>query len=269
MSSDIHLAFQRSDVDTLKEGLFAFLDRVDGLPLVQAVKHRMAGVLDRRQGLRILDLGCGMGHELPRLAELARPGGCVIGVDLNPDMIAEARRRTAHLGDLVECRTGDAQRLDLADSSMDVVRAERVLMYVPDQMRAINEIVRVVKPGGTVVVFELDYGAATIDMPDRSAARRVQDTLEATLPHPWTGRSLGRLFYDAGLRDVTSEPIAMPLSYDLYLRLAQPALAAAVESGALDAATYRKWLDAGEAAHRAGRFFDTFLGMIVWARKPE
>jgi ubiquinone/menaquinone biosynthesis C-methylase UbiE len=93
-----------------------------------------------------------------------------LGIDKNTEMIAEARRRTAHLGGAVECDIGDAQHLELADAVVDGARAERVLMYLPDRQRAISEIARVVKPGGTVVAFELDYGATLIDLPDQPAA---------------------------------------------------------------------------------------------------
>src|SRR6185312_8102565 len=72
-----------------------------------------------------------------------------------------------------------------------------VLMYVPDQQRAIGELARVVRPGGRVVAFELDYGATLVDLPDGGAAQRVLDALGHTVPPldgpcPGPGVSPGR-----------------------------------------------------------------------------
>ena len=142
--SDPHVGFQRADADARGDGLFAFLERVDGLPHVQAIKRRMADLLGPSAGQHLLEVGCGMGHEVRRLAGRVAPGGSVLGIDLNHAMIDEARRRTADLGGAVRCQVGDVQRLELGDDAVDGVRTERVLMYVPDQQRAIGELARVV-----------------------------------------------------------------------------------------------------------------------------
>jgi ubiquinone/menaquinone biosynthesis C-methylase UbiE len=128
---DLHAGFRRPDPDARDDGLFAFLERVDGLPHVQAIKRRMADLLGPRAGQHLLEVGCGMGHELRRLAGRVAPGGSVLGIDMNHDMIDEARRRTADLGGAARCQVGDVQRLELGDEVVDGVRAERVLMYVP------------------------------------------------------------------------------------------------------------------------------------------
>src|SRR5690348_15583197 len=117
---------------------------------------------------------------------------------MNHAMIDEARRRTADLGGAVRCQVGDVQRLELGDDAVDGVRTERVLMYVPDQQRAIGELARVVRPGGRVVAFELDYGAPLVDLPDHGAAQRVLDALGHTVAHRWMGRALARRFTRPG-----------------------------------------------------------------------
>jgi SAM-dependent methyltransferase len=99
----------------------------------------------------------------------------------------------------VQCQVGDVQRLELGDEAVDGVRTERVLMYVPDQQRAIGELARVVRPGGRIVAFELDYGATLVDLPDRGAAQRVLEALGYTVAHRWMGRALARAFHQAGL----------------------------------------------------------------------
>jgi SAM-dependent methyltransferase len=265
---DLHAGFQRSDADARRDGLFTFLERVDGLPHVQAIKRRMAYLLGPSAGQHLLEVGCGMGHELRRLAGRVAPGGSVLGIDMNQAMIEEARRRTADLGDAVRCQVGNVQQLELGDNMVDGVRTERVLMYVPDQQRAISELARVVRPGGRVVAFELDYGATLIDLPDQGTARRVLDILGGTVAHRWMGRALARTFHQAGLRDIVAEPRPITLPPGLHLQLVGPALAAAVEAGTLKAHAYRRWLAATRSAERGGYHCETFVGMVVSARKP-
>lgn len=183
-------------------------------------------------------------------------------------MIDEARRRTADLGGTVQCQVGDVQRLELGDDAVDGVRTERVLMYVPDQQRAISELARVVRPGGRVVAFELDYGATLVDLPDRGAAQRVLDVLGDTVAHRWMGRALARAFHRAGLRHIVAEPRPIALPPAIHRQLVGPALAAAVETGTLEARAYRHWLAAAQDAERGGYHSDTFAGMVVSARKP-
>jgi len=161
------------------------------------------------------------------------------------------------------------QRLELGDDAVDGVRTERVLMYVPDQQRAIGELARVVRPGGRVVAFELDYGATLVDLPDRGAAQRVLDALGCTVAHRWMGRALARAFHQAGLRDIVAEPRPIALPPAIHRQLVAPALAAAVESGTLEAHACRHWLAAARDAERGGYHSDTFVGMVVSARKPE
>lgn len=267
--SDLHRGFQQSDATANRNALFAFLDRVNGLPHIQAIKRRMADLLEPQAGQRVLDVGCGMGHELLKLADLVAPDGQVIGIDLNTHMVEEAGRRTAHLGDAVRCETGDAQEIPLDDAAVDGARAERVLMYIPDRERALSEIVRVVRPGGLIVAFELDYGATAIDAPDPTVAQNVLDVLATTVPHRWAGRSLSRLFHSAGLDDIVVEPFPVKLPYDVHQQLVGPALDAAVQDGRLDAAAYAHWWEASETANRFGHHSDTFFGMVVRGRKPK
>lgn len=266
---DLHRGFQQSDAAASQNALFAFLDRVDELTHIQTIKQRMTSLLDPQPGQHILDVGCGMGHELLKLADLVSPDGHVTGIDPNAQMIDEARRRAAHLGDAVRCEIGDAQQIPLDDATIDGARAERVLMYIPDREGALDEIVRVVRPGGTIVAFELDYGATLIDAPDASVAQSVLDVLATTVPHRWAGRSLGRVFHTAGLNDIVTEPFPVKLPYEVHQQLVRPSLDTAVQGGQLDEATYARWSEASETAERLGHHSDTFFGMVVRGRKPK
>jgi ubiquinone/menaquinone biosynthesis C-methylase UbiE len=264
---DLHAGFRQSSTAPLLD-LASFLDEVDKLSAIRAIKRHMTGLLALRPGERVVDVGCGLGHELTRLAAEVAPGGTVVGVDLSADMVAETRRRTGDLGISGTAVVGNAQYLAFPDRWADAIRAERVLMYVPDKERAIAELVRVTRPGGRIAVFELDYGATLVDVPDEAVAGRVLEVLAAAIPHRWMGRSLGRLFHAAGLENIVTAPFPVRLPYELHQMLVRPALEEAVANGSLDEADFMTWLDASRHANQAGYHADTFFGVVGFGTKP-
>lgn len=103
-----------------------------------------------RIGGRILDVGIGTGLSLPDYSGRHR----IVGVDVSAAMLAKARERVAAL-DLrfVEAlEVMDASRLDFPDGAFDVVMAQYVVTAVPDPEAALDEFVRVLKPGGEIIL---------------------------------------------------------------------------------------------------------------------
>jgi phosphatidylethanolamine/phosphatidyl-N-methylethanolamine N-methyltransferase len=101
-------------------------------------------------GGRILEVGVGTGLSLPGYGN----GTSVFGVDISAEMLRKARERVArlHLDNVEGLAVMDAENLDFPDSSFDVVVAQYVVTAVPHPERALDEFVRVVKPGGEIVI---------------------------------------------------------------------------------------------------------------------
>ncbi|CRK54228.1 SAM dependent methyltransferase [Rhodococcus sp. RD6.2] len=119
---------------------------VDGA--VFAVLREVAAWADRD----VVDVGCGSGYHLP---EFAREARSVIGVEPHPPLVAQARERTA--GSLaVRVLEGTAEHLPLPDRSADVVHARTAYFFGPGCGPGITEAMRVLRPGGTLVVVDLD-----------------------------------------------------------------------------------------------------------------
>ncbi|NUT94900.1 MAG: class I SAM-dependent methyltransferase [Saccharothrix sp.] len=97
-------------------------------------------------GRTIVDLGCGTGFWLPRYA--ADPGTTVIGVEPDPDL----RERAT-----VPVLAGSAEHLPLDDASVDVVHARFAYFFPPDCEPGLHEVLRVLKPGGSLVVIDNDW----------------------------------------------------------------------------------------------------------------
>ena len=103
-----------------------------------------------RAGPRILEVGVGTGISLPHYASTSR----ITGVDLSEAMLDKARERVRRL-DLLNVEAievGDAEELDYPDASFDAVVAQYVVSAVPHPSRALDELARVCRPGGEIVI---------------------------------------------------------------------------------------------------------------------
>ncbi len=101
---------------------------------------------------RALDVGCGTGvFLLPLARKLAPQGARAVGLDLAEGTLGVARARVAAEGLPVECLIGDVEALPFDDRTFDLVLANYMLYHVPDLDRAIAELRRVLRPGGTLL----------------------------------------------------------------------------------------------------------------------
>jgi phosphatidylethanolamine/phosphatidyl-N-methylethanolamine N-methyltransferase len=127
-------------------------------------KRRAARLaLDLKPGDRVLDLACGTGLNLPHLRELVGDHGQVVGVDLTPAMLDIARKMIkAKSWKNVEVREADAADLPFPDASFDAVIISFALTIIPESVKAIEEVQRVLIPGGRFVALEMRAGMHSI-----------------------------------------------------------------------------------------------------------
>lgn len=104
---------------------------------------------DRFSGKRVIEVGCGMGSDLARFA---RAGAVAIGLDLAPRHLRISRQRLEHEQVASRLVRADAETLPFADGSIDVVYSFGVLHHTPEIESAIDEIWRVLRPGGVAII---------------------------------------------------------------------------------------------------------------------
>jgi SAM-dependent methyltransferase len=139
-------------------------------------------------GGRVLDVGCGTGRALPLLRSVVGTRGVVVGLDLTPEMLAEARRRgRASIAGLV---LGDGERLPVRGGAFDALLAAGYVPHLADPVPGLRELACVTKVGGRLAIFH-PIGRATL------AARHGGTPSEDDVIAP--GR-LGELLPAAGWR---------------------------------------------------------------------
>jgi arsenite methyltransferase len=144
-----------------------------------------------------LDVGCGAGATA---SYLAKAYGCrVVGVDLREAMVILSAERAQKQGvaGLVEFRVADVQDLPFDDATFDAVLCESVATFVEDKQRVVNELARVVKPGGYVGLNEELW----LKPPTPEVAGRVRE-MWPIKPNVPTAEGWETLLTGAGLQDV-------------------------------------------------------------------
>jgi len=249
--------FQDVDRTGVADEFAAYLANIGGNERVRTLNRRRAEEAGIGQGQRILDVGCGVGFDASLLAELVGPEGRVVGIDASASMVDRAVARLAGSGLPVEFRTADAQVLPFDDGSFDAAWTERVLVHVEDPAQVVREMLRVTRPGGTVVIAEADYHAYVIDSPDVAVAQLVVARNVREIRHADIGRRVRGLCLEGGAAKVRMRP-EIRLLYDLAFAdkvfLLQDLLASLVTEGALAAERAAAWWAGLEERQRAGRF---------------
>lgn len=165
----------------------------------------LALVLPGRGALDALDAGCGTGF---LSFELAARGHRVTGVDFAPAMIAEARRKAGSRP--VRFEEGDAEQLPFAPASFDLVISRHVLWTLPHPEAAVDEWIRVLRPGGRLVVVDsrLDGGSTP---PAAQNARTSPEYAAIGDRLPFLGgrprEEIEALLREHGLANVASDPL--------------------------------------------------------------
>lgn len=112
-----------------------------------------------KKGMNVLDLGCGSGAFTPFIARVVGEKGKVYALDIQADMLKQLERKLAKPENKdiknIKLIEGNAYELPFEDNSLDLVNMVTVLQEIPDRNRALQEVKRVLKPGGLFAVTEL------------------------------------------------------------------------------------------------------------------
>jgi ubiquinone/menaquinone biosynthesis C-methylase UbiE len=208
------------------------------------------------------------------LARRVAPDGVAIGVDPSPAFLTVARELADQdgVGEWIDLREGDARALPFADGEVDVVIAATALAHIPGGDQVIPELMRVLRPGGRLAVFERDTDSLIVGHPDRDLTRRIVAAYsDYASVDGWLARRLPGLFAEAGLREISVRAFT-PIETDpeaFYAGTALRALDWALQAEAISEDERERWLDGLRAEQAAGRFVAGLTHLFIWGVKPS
>ena len=163
-------------------------------------------------GQRWLDVGCGTGAFTQTLLDICRPHE-VRALDPSADQIAYAR--TTPAARKVDFQVGDAQALPYGDGEFDAAAMALVITFVPDPAKALAELKRVVKPGGTIGTYVWDFlNGGSPQQPLRAAIEAAGVVIQHSPGHENSRpQALERIFNVASLDGVATRMIEVDVTY--------------------------------------------------------
>jgi len=173
-------------------------------------------LLGLKPGMKIVDVGCGTGDFTRYLASLILGRSKIIGVDFRAANVSAAEKQTRKEGmaGRISFRKGDAYNIPVEDGWADLVCCRTLLMHLTEPLKAVREMSRVARKGGTVAAFEnaggFDFVYTPVDERFTKLALRIGESLvdgvrELEGKHFDIGYRLPTIFHKAGLREIMAE----------------------------------------------------------------
>ena len=205
----------------------------------------------RRPTAPVLDLGCGIGHDLVLLADA---GVACVGVDPSRVMLDVAARRV--VGPLLQAC---GEHLPFAAHVFGGCRMERVLMHVAEPAVVVAEAARCVQPGCLLTIFEPDWSSLTVN------GSPVPVRWVSNARHPSIGAAVGDLLTEAGCELVDRVDERSWWDFDAFERITnlEQSLARAVSTGHASRRKAQDWL-AKQRRRAAAGSFRTEIAKVLW-----
>jgi arsenite methyltransferase len=190
----------------------------------RALVHEALGAV---LGDRVLDAGCGPGFYVAESLERVGAEGSVVGIDASEPMLALAAKRCeGH--DNVGFEQGDVTALPVADADFDRALSVQVLEYVAYIPAALAELFRVLRPGGRVLIWDVDWATVSWHSEDQGRMQRFLAAWDGHLTDPSLPRTLSARMRAAGFQDVEMQGHAFvtdDLSEETYAGALVPMMA--------------------------------------------
>lgn len=242
------------------ERLIARLEGRAQDPIFVRLYYKYLSHLSLHPSSRILEVGCGTGAMLRLLARRGDFKGQALGIDHSRQFIDAAREfaQREHVDGQLSFDVGDAHALDFPPGTFDAVIAHTMISHVTDPATVLGEMACVVKPGGTVVIFDGDYASLTYAYPDHGFGRQMDAALAtASFNNPRIMRDLPRLLPKVGL--VLSEAwgdAVVEIGKASYFKSFAETYAPYVKrAGLLPVQAVDVWLNEQRLAMETGQFF--------------
>lgn len=261
-NQDITAGFQNAD-NSDTGYLIKFLEDVHNCETVRDGFRQQLDWLNIQPGDRILDIGCGIGDQAYAMAKLAGTSGSVTGTDVSHAMVEMAKARHHASGMNLNFLVAPADTQPFDDASFNLVRTERVLMYINDIDAVFTEYRRLLKPGGKLLVYDVDWDALVIAHPDTALTRKIVEFISDKFPSGRIGSNLFNYFKRFGFNDIKVKACGYSHPLELVKRIIGGIIQTGVEEKVFTADDINDWWTILEQDNREGKFFASFQGFMV------
>jgi len=223
--------------------------------------------LSPARGEAVLEVGSGNGILVRELIEAVGLDGRVVGLDASEAILEMAR----HICPKGEFLSGDAQDLPFGDETFDAVVTAQVLCFLNDVERALSEILRVLKPGGRLVVLDTDWDTLVWESNDPELMERVMNDYKAVYADAHLPRSLPRRLLRAGFSNIEADSFVVlntSFGVDTYARQSAEFATSIMESSTeFTPEEQAAWLEGQEELARTSAFFFSLNRYLISAQK--
>lgn len=200
------------EMETLKTKLKATWISGDFSKIAQSFSDGAAEFVERlnlQPGMRVLDVACGTGNQsIPA----ARSGAAVTGIDIAPNLIEKAKKWAAAESLDIQFDEGDAEHLPYRDRSFDMVITMFGAMFAPRPDRVSAELLRVCRPGGTIVMANWTP-AGFIGQMFKSVGAHVKPPANMPSPLLWGDETTVRERFGKGVSEISLKPRTISLTF--------------------------------------------------------
>lgn len=241
-------------------------------PDQEKVNKALVSVLSPISGEQLLEVGCGIGSLCRLIAPRVAPKGKITGIDISFEFVSIAQDHIirSDLSSYLLWGVSQAESLPFVEAKFDGVLAARLLLHVSNPQNVLTELMRVVRPGGRVVVMDWDFETVAVDHSDRGLTRRV---LHWRCDHlggnNWSGRQLWKMMETIGFVNVQVVPF-VSLAYNENDSLTHSLFRAAQvarDAGIITQHEYTNWAEELNLCLAAGCFFASIVYFIVVGEK--
>ena len=223
--------------------------------------------LDIQRGSRVLDYGCGPGFVSIGMGNLVGSKGRVYGVDLNQQFVRDATNRaieTPH----VSFHAIENGEIPLTDNVVNRALCKNVLEYVPSVSSTLNEIRRVLEPGGRVLVIDSDWRFVVVEPWGAQRTARFFDAASVAFKTPEIGRVLRSKLLNAGFESVEVRIQAGVDTTGGSLSVLRNMATYASEFNSIDSEEVSELMSEAESAVETGSFLFSLPQFLVFGINP-